>query len=70
MSINNQEVKVKLKNRKSKISEIYKNASESIYVLFDKILEDPVENIFYEFLSITLGYIQLIIYIIDETVSY
>ena len=70
MSINNQEVKVKLKNRKSKISEIYKNASESIYVLFDKILEDPVENIFYEFLSISLGYIQLLIYIIDKTVSY
>ena len=70
MAINNPELKIKLTKQKSKTSLIYKNILEAMYELFDKILEDPVENIFYEFLSITLGYIQLIIYIIDETVSY
>ena len=69
MSINNQELIIKIKN-KSKISEIYKKALEGLYKLFDKILEDPFENFFYECISIIFSYFQLLIYIIDETVSY
>jgi hypothetical protein len=33
------------------------------------MLDDPVENFWFECISITLGYFQLLIYIIDETVS-
>ena len=70
MTANSPELKIKLQKHKSKISEVYKNASEGLYKLFDKILEDPIENFFYECLSITLGYVQLIMYIVDQTVSY
>lgn len=47
------------------INKIYK----SLYSLFDLILEDPFENILYECINIILGYLQLIIYILDRTVS-
>ena len=70
MSVDNQELKIELKTKKSKVAVIYENVVDGIYRLFDKILEDPVENFFYECISIILGYFQLIIYIIDETVNY
>ena len=70
MAANNLEPNIKLKKHKSIMTEIYKNSLDAIFELFDKILEDPVENLLYECISITFGYFQLIIYIIDETVSY
>jgi hypothetical protein len=37
--------------------------------LFDLILEDPLENFWYEIVGIVLGYIQILYYLIDKTVS-
>ena len=62
-------LQIKLKKKKSFIYEIMKNVYESIYSLFDLILENPIENIWFEVFNIINGYIQLIIYLTDKTVS-
>ena len=60
---------LKIKNQKSVVYPILRNLYESLYSLFDSILDQPIENIWYECIIITLGYLQLIIYIFDRTVS-
>ncbi len=60
---------LKIKNQKSVVYPILRNLYESLYSLFDSILEQPIESIWYECIIITLGYLQLIIYIFDRTVS-
>lgn len=49
--------------------ECYYYLSESLYSLFDLILDDPIENIWLECFNIILGYSQLIAYIFDSSVS-
>ena len=62
-------LKLKIKNRKSTLYEFYYSNSESLYELFDLIIDNSIENFWYESLNIILGYIQLIAYILDPTVS-
>ena len=66
---NNDLLKLKLKKKKLFILKFLKGISESFYLLFDSLLENPIENIWYEIFSILLGYCQLFLYIIDQTVS-
>ena len=58
-----------IKERKSVMRQFLRNIFESLYSLFDSILEQPIENMWYESIIIILGYLQLIIYIFDKTVS-
>ena len=58
-----------IKEKKSVLSQFLRNIYESLYSLFDSILERPIESIWYECIIIILGYLQLIIYIFDKTVS-
>ena len=58
-----------IKERKSVVRQFLRNIYESLYSLFDSILEQPIENMWYESIIIILGYLQLIIYIFDKTVS-
>ena len=60
---------LKIKNKKTAIYKIIRNVYESLYSLYYSILEHPFENIWYECIIITLGYLQLIIYVFDKTVS-
>ena len=60
---------MKLKKEKSFFFKLNKNITESLYSLFDLILEDLFENIWYEYINIILGYLQLIMFIFDQTVS-
>ena len=48
----------------NKIISIY----ESIYSLYDFILNDPFENLWFELLSIILGYGHLALFLFDSTV--
>ena len=66
---NNELLKLKLKARKSGIIAFYNSISESIYALFCLVLDEPIENFWYECINISFGYIQLICYILDTTVS-
>lgn len=61
-------LKLNLKNENF-ISNTFKNIFEAIYALYDYILEDPLENFWYECLSILLSYLQLISFAFDEAVS-
>ena len=55
--------------KSSKFKNLYDKTTESLYSLFDLILESPIENIVFEILIISLGYLQLIAFIFDPTVS-
>ena len=66
---NNTLLKLKLKKKKLSIIAFYSSISESIYALFCFILDEPIENFWYECINISFGYIQIICYILDTTVS-
>ena len=65
---NNPLLILKLKKEKTKISNIINNIFEALYSLYDLILEDPIENIWLEYLNIILGYGQLSLFIFEEIV--
>lgn len=62
-------VNVQLNKKKPQLSSFYRDFIDGLYDLFCLILENPIENFWYECTSISLGYFQLLIYILDETVS-
>lgn len=62
-------LKLNLIEKKFILSEICIKIFESFYKLFDIILEDPIENFWFEFLGIVMGYSQILYYLIDKTVS-
>ena len=62
-------LKMKLNQGKAFLYILIKSINESLYSLFDLILEEPYESIWYKCISIIFEYLQLIIYIFDKTVS-
>ena len=60
---------IHLNKELSQLSKYYKEFIEGLYALFCLMLDDPIENFWYECISMSLGYFQLLIYMIDETVS-
>ena len=61
--------KLKFTKKKSIINEFFNSIIESIFTLFDLILDDPIENFWYECIQIFFGYMEMFIYIFDSTVS-
>ena len=57
------------KEEKTKICQLIKNIFEALYSLFDLILEDPIENFWYEGIGIIISYVQISLYLVDKTVS-
>ena len=66
---NNPLLKINLKSQKSFLFRLTKKIVESVYLLFDLILENPIENIWLESFNIVYGYCQIIVYLTDKTVS-
>ena len=62
-------VNIKINKKIYQLLLFYKEFIEGLYDLFCLLLENPIENFWYECISISLGYFQLLIYILDETVS-
>jgi hypothetical protein len=60
---------IKLNKKINPFTQFYKDFIEGLYALYCFMLDDPIENFWYECISLSLGYFQLLIYIIDETVS-
>ena len=56
-------------NDKNYVSNAFRNIYEYLYALYDYILEDPIENFWYECFSILVSYLQLISFSFDEAVS-
>ena len=62
-------LKLNLKEEKYELSGLISNIYDSFYTLFNTILEDPIENFWYECISIIISYTQILLYLIDKTVS-
>ena len=62
-------LKLKLQKSISPLMRLYNNYIESYYDLYDIILEAPFESIWSETIHILFGYLQLVAYLFDETVS-
>ena len=62
-------LKLNLIEKKFILTEISIKIFESFYKLFDIILEDPIENFWFEFLGIAMGYSQILYYLVARTVS-
>ena len=57
------------KEEKIDIFQFFKNIFEAFYNLFDIILENPIENFWYECIGIIISYVQILLYLFDKTVS-
>ena len=62
-------LELKLQKSVSPLMDLYNNNVESLYDLYEMILEDPFENIWFETIHILFGYCQLMAYLFDGTVS-
>lgn len=62
-------LKIIIKKEQSILTRIIKNIEESLFGLYELILEDPIENIYFEILNLFICYIQIIMFIFNETVS-
>ena len=61
-------IKLELKEGIPFITNILNEIYESLYALYDYILDNPIENIWYESISILLGYLQLISFSFNDIV--
>ena len=61
-------LKLKLKKEKTFIITIINDIFESLFSLFELILDDPIENFWFEIISLLICYIQIIMFIFNETV--
>jgi hypothetical protein len=55
--------------KESKFIKLCEEYLEGFYSLFYLLLKNPLNNFWWECISITIQYSQLIIFIIDDTVS-
>ena len=62
-------LKLKLHKSTSFLLKYYNDNSEILFTLYDLLLENPIENFWYEFIHIFFSYSQLIAYLFDATVS-
>ena len=60
---------INLKKEKPKLSNALSNIFECLYALYDYLLDDPIENFWFECFNIIISYLQLITFIFDKTVS-
>ena len=61
-------IKIKIKKEISIFKKIINSLLESLFALFELILEDPIENFWFEIISLFICYIQMIMFIFNETV--
>ena len=62
-------LKLNLKKENILLSKVFNNFFGGLYALYDFILQDPIENFWFECFSVLLSYLQLISYLFDEIVS-
>ena len=62
-------LKLKVKKENILLSNAFNNIFGGLYALYNFILQDPIENFWFECFSVLLSYLQLISYLFGETVS-
>ena len=60
---------IDIKEKELDIKKIMKYIFKSLYIIFDLILENPIENFWYEFMAIIISYIQILFCLFEKTVS-
>jgi hypothetical protein len=65
---NNAILKVETNKKESKLRKFIEENIEGFYSLFYLILKNPLDNFWWECISITIQYSQLLIFIINQTV--
>jgi hypothetical protein len=65
---NNAILKVETSKKESKLRKFIEENIEGFYSLFYLILKNPLDNFWWEYISITIQYSQLLIFIINQTV--
>ena len=66
---NNPLLKLKLRKEKTMLTKILiDNIFQPLFELFDLILDDPIENFWFEVISLFICYIQIIMFIFNVTV--
>ena len=66
---NNSILKAEINEKEYKLIKKIEEFYEGSYSLFYLIMKNPLENFWWECISLTIQYSQLLIFIIDETVS-
>ena len=66
---NNAILKAKLEVKDSKLLKKVNEFYEGFYILFYFILKNPLDNFWWECISLTIQYSQLLIFILNKTVS-
>ena len=56
--------------KQSKIKITIKGLFEGFFSIFYCILKNPLDNVWWECISLIIQYLQLIIFMLDETVSF
>ena len=56
--------------KQSKIKITIKGLFEGLFSIFYCILTNPLDNVWWECISLIIQYLQLIIFMLDETVSF
>ena len=51
------------------VSNILKLIYDALYEIYRYILEEPFENFWFEAIGIVIGYLQILLYLIDKTVN-
>jgi len=51
------------------VSNILKLIYDALYEIYRYILEDPFENFWFEAIGIVIGYLQILLYLLDKTVN-
>ena len=66
---NNKILKADINKKESKLLKNIEEGREGLYELFYLLLKNPLNNLWWECISISIQYSQLLLFIIDETVS-
>ena len=66
---NNAILKAKLEVKDSRLLKKINEFYEAFYILFFFILKNPLDNIWWECISLTIQYSQLLFFILNSTVS-
>ena len=62
-------IRAEVVKKESKYKKIVENIIDRIYEVFFYILKNPFDNIYWECISLIIQYLQLIIFVLDESVS-
>ena len=62
-------LKAKIENENSNLLKKVEEFYEGFYALFYLILKNPFNNFWWECISLSIQYTQLLVFIIDDTVS-